>query len=74
MAAGKTNEGVIYRCPMCLNTLNDVTIDKDKDGIYRCLKCGYNGDFEDLMKKYEAFRSKYRLIKKRITLEQQRNM
>lgn len=74
MADNKTNEGVIYRCPMCLNTLNDVTIDKDKDGIYRCLKCGYNGDHDDLLKRYEHFRARYKLMKTRITLEEQRKM
>jgi len=74
MSDHKQNEGVIYRCPNCLGTLNDVTIDADQDGIYRCLKCGYNGDFEHLMEQYSRFRSKYKLMKTRLTLEDQRQM
>ena len=74
MSDNKRNEGVIYRCPLCLNTLNDVTIHQDRDGIFRCLKCGYNGDFDDLLKKYAEFRSKYKLMNKRITLNEQREM
>lgn len=74
MSENKKNDSVIYRCPMCLNTLNDVTIFPDEDGIFRCLKCGYNGDYENLMQKYAQFRSKYKLLKTRITLEEQRKM
>ena len=74
MSESKKNSGVIYRCPMCLDTLNDVTIDADAQGIYRCLKCGYNGDYADLMQKYEQFRSRYKLMRVRIPLEKQREM
>lgn len=74
MSDSKKNEGVIYRCPMCLNTLNDVTIDADEDGIYRCYKCGYNGSYEDLLERYAEFRSRYKLIGTRVTLEEQRKM
>lgn len=74
MSNNETNDSVIYRCPMCLNTLNDVTIYADKDGIYRCYKCGYNGDFDNLMLQYDRFRSRYKLMGKRITLDEQRNM
>ena len=74
MSDNKKNDSVIYRCPKCLNTLNDVTIFADENGIYKCLKCGYQGDFDDLMKQYAIFRSRYKLMNKRITLEEQRNM
>lgn len=74
MSDNKKNDSVIYRCPMCLNTLNDVTIFADKNGIYNCLKCGYRGDYDDLMSQYAKFRSRYKLMNKRITLEEQRNM
>ncbi|MBQ8231701.1 MAG: hypothetical protein IJZ34_07230 [Lachnospiraceae bacterium] len=74
MPDSKKNESVIYRCPMCLGTLNDVTIDADACGIYRCLKCGYNGDYDNLMIKYAEFRSRYKLMKVRLTLEDQRKM
>lgn len=74
MSEIKKNDSVIYRCPMCLNTLNDVTIFADADGIYRCLKCGYHGDYDDLMKQYAIFRSRYKLMNQRITLDEQRKM
>ncbi len=74
MSQSKKNQNVVYRCPLCLNQLNDVTIDKDKDGIYRCLKCSYQGTYEDMLQKYETFRFRYRLKDKRITLEEQKNM
>lgn len=74
MSDSKKNTRVVYRCPICLNTLNDVTVIADKGGIFRCMKCGYNGDFEDLMKEYAQFRARYRLAGKRLTLEEQRRM
>lgn len=74
MSDNQTNDSVIYRCPMCLYTLNDVTIDADENGIYRCLKCSYHGDHHDLLKQYNLFRSRYKLMNNRLTLEEQRNM
>ena len=74
MSEHNKREGIIYRCPVCLGTLNDVTIDADENGIYHCLKCGYNGNYEELMEMYDQFRSRYKLRKVRITLEEQRNM
>lgn len=74
MSDAQKNEGVVYRCPMCLNTLNDVTIDVDKDGIYRCLKCGFNGTYEELTERYREFRSRYKLMKTRLTIDVQREM
>lgn len=74
MSCNKKNDGVIYRCPVCLGTLTDVTIDPDENGIYRCLKCGYNGSHDELIEKYAQFRSRYKLMKVRLTLEEQRRM
>lgn len=74
MSDNKKNEGVIYRCPICLGALNDVTIDMDENGIYRCMKCGYNGDLKELMEMYAQFRARYKLRKVRLTLEDQREM
>ncbi|MDD6175787.1 MAG: hypothetical protein PUC59_08540 [Firmicutes bacterium] len=65
---------VIYRCPSCLNSLVDVTIAKGEDGIYRCMKCSYTGTEEQLQKDYQNFRSRYRLLHKRLTLEDQRRL
>jgi len=74
MAEYKKTEGVIYKCPMCLFTLNDVPIDEDENGVYRCLKCGYNGTFEEMTVHWNNFRSRYKLATKRITLDEQRKM
>lgn len=74
MAEYKKTEGVIYRCPMCLYTLNDVPISEYENGIYRCVKCGFNGDFETMTNHYYSFRSRYSLVTKRITLEEQKKM
>lgn len=70
----EVKKGVIYRCPCCLNRFIDVTIEKDKDGVYRCLKCGFNGTYEELMHAYDIFRSRYKMIKTRIPLDVQREM
>ena len=64
----------IYKCPLCFGTLNDVTIDADENGIYRCVKCGYHSDFDGLMAKYAEVRSRYKLAGVRITLEEQIKM
>lgn len=74
MAEFKRDSEIIYRCPMCLQTLNDVTIDKDEDGVFHCMKCSFTGTHSELIKKYAEFRSKYKLLSKRITLEEQLKM
>lgn len=74
MAEYKKTDGVIYRCPLCLFTLNDVPISEYENGIFRCVKCGFNGTFENMTQHYNNFRMRYSLIKKRITLEEQRKM
>ena len=68
------NDDVTYKCPMCFNNLIDVTIFADEDGMYRCLKCGYNDTYEGLLEQYERFRSRYKLSTKRLTLDDQRKM
>ena len=74
MAEFKGNSEIIYRCPMCLQTLNDVTIDRDENGVYRCMKCSFTGSHSELMERYAEFRSKYKWRNKRITLEEQLKM
>ena len=41
MSEIKKNDSVIYSCPMCLNTLNDVTIFPDEDGIFAVPTFGF---------------------------------
>lgn len=68
------HRAVIFRCPSCLNSLVDITIFPGEDKIYRCMKCSYTGTQEDLLRAYQNFRSKYRLLHKRLTLEDQRRL
>ena len=74
MAANKKDSGIIYRCPLCFDTLNDVVIDRYDDGKYHCVKCGYTGTHEELLERYAEFRSRYKLLGTRLTVEDQRNM
>lgn len=74
MSDNKADRGIIYKCPACLNAFIDVVIEADKDGIYRCLKCGYNNNFDGLMAGYEAFRERYKLKRTRLALDDQRKM
>ena len=64
----------IYKCPLCFNTLNDVTIDPDENGIFRCVKCSYHDDFNGLMAKYAEFKKRYKNMGVRLTLEEQRKL
>ena len=68
----ETKKDIIYKCPCCFNRFIDVVIDKDEDGIYRCMKCGFNGTIEEVQKLYESFRTRYTLIRTRMDLDEQR--
>ena len=74
MPASKKNIGIIYRCPLCFMTLNDVVIDLYDDGYYHCVKCGYKASHSELLESYAQIRSRYRALGKRYTLEEQREM
>ncbi len=74
MAANKNKQGIIYRCPLCFMTLNDVVIDKYDDGKYHCVKCGYVATHEELLSHYAEFRSRYKYIGTRLDLDTQRKM
>lgn len=74
MAVDPTRTGVIYRCPLCLDRLIDVVIDRYDDDRYHCVKCGYVGTEEELAACYAVFRARYRLRGTRLTLEQQRRL
>ncbi len=72
MAANKKDTGIMYRCPFCFDTLNDVVVDMYDDGKYHCVKCGFVGTPDELKERYAEFRSRYKLIGTRITLDEQR--
>ncbi len=63
---------IIYKCPCCFNRFIDVVIDKYDDGMYRCMKCGFNGTIDDVQRLYESFRTRYKLIGTRMDLNEQR--
>lgn len=63
------NSKMIYRCPVCFVRENDVVLRKKADGTYYCVKCSYTGTQEEITGMYEDSRKKYKLMKKRITLE-----
>lgn len=74
MPAVKRNAGIIYRCPMCFMTLTDIVIDLYDDDRYHCVKCGYTATHRELLLHYEQIRSRYKMRKRRITLEEQRRL
>ena len=61
---GKLN----YRCPCCF--MRDLDLDMFFDAEnneYYCLRCGYHGDEEDVLRLNEQARFKYKMINKRVT-------
>lgn len=68
-----TENEMIFRCPICFNSGIDVYL-KQEDKKYRCLKCSFTGTKQDIEAMYDDFRKRYRLLGKRLTLEEQRNL
>lgn len=61
---GKLN----YRCPCCF--MRDLDIDmfyEEEKEEYYCLRCGYYGNEEDVLRLNEQARFKYKMINKRVT-------
>lgn len=60
---GKLN----FRCPSCF--MRDIDIDMFFDGEkseYYCLRCGFTGKEEDVLRLNEAARYRYRAMKMRV--------
>lgn len=56
-----------YRCPSCF--MRDIDIDMFFDGEkeeYYCLRCGFAGGEEDVLRLNEAARFRYRALKLRV--------
>lgn len=68
----EAKKDIIYKCPCCFNRFIDVVIDKDEDGVYRCMKCGFNGTIDDVQAAYSAFKRRYKLMGTRMDLDMQR--
>ena len=64
---------MIYRCPVCFVRENDVVLKKRNDATYYCIKCCFTGTKEEIIQMYDDSKKKYRLMKKRITLEMLEN-
>lgn len=71
--SGTHNSKMIYRCPVCFVRENDVVLKKRNDGTYYCIKCSFTGTKEEIIQMYDDSKKKYRLMKKRITLEMLEN-
>lgn len=64
--AQSTKGTLNYRCPSCfMRDLDiDMFFDRDKEEYY-CLRCCYTGSEEDVKKKNEMARFRYRAMMKR---------
>ncbi|MBQ2893017.1 MAG: hypothetical protein IJE24_02665 [Oscillospiraceae bacterium] len=61
---GKLN----YRCPSCF--IRDIDIDmfyEEEKKEYYCLRCGFSGQEEDVLRLNEQIRFRYRCMKLRVT-------
>ena len=60
---GKLN----YRCPSCFNRDIDMDMfyDEDKKEYY-CLRCGFVGDLDKVLRFNEKIKEKYGYLKKRV--------
>ena len=60
---GKLN----FRCPNCFNRDIDMDMfyDEEKKQYY-CLRCGYVGSLDDVLKDNENCKRKYHMMKKRV--------
>ena len=63
-------EKMSLRCPVCFSREIDVVLYKENDAFY-CIKCGFSGHESEIRSMYNDIRKKYRLMLKRMTLEDQ---
>lgn len=69
MAQGRKGR-LNYRCPACFMRDLDIDMfyDRDKDEYY-CLRCQFTGSEEDVLQMNEQIKKKYRVMLKRITVD-----
>lgn len=60
-----------YRCPSCfLRDLDiDMFYDRDK-GEYYCIRCQYTGTEEDVLRKNQIVRTRYRAMNRRFAADE----
>ena len=57
-----------YRCPACFMREIDMDMFYDEEkGQYYCLRCGYVGDEEDVLKLNQQARYRYHMMNRRVT-------
>lgn len=57
-----------YRCPACFMREIDMDMFFDEEhNEYYCLRCGYKGDEEDVLRLNEQARYRYKMINRRVT-------
>ena len=64
-------KGLSMRCPVCFSRENDVVLFREGDELY-CVKCGFRGGETTVREMYADLQKKYRLLKRRVTLEELR--
>lgn len=66
--AQSTKGRLNYRCPSCFMREIDMDMffDEEKHEYY-CLRCGFRGSEEEVLKLNETAKFKYKLINKRVT-------
>ena len=69
MAQGRKGR-LNYRCPACFMRDLDIDMfyDKDKDEYY-CLRCQFTGSEAEVLAMNEQIKKKYKVMAKRITVE-----
>lgn len=57
-----------YRCPACFMREIDMDMFYDEENKeYYCLRCGYKGNEEDVLRLNEQARYRYKMINRRVT-------
>lgn len=59
----------LLRCPYCLFKENDVVLHKREDNTYYCVKCSFEGSYDDIQKNYAVLKQKFVNRCKRITID-----
>ena len=64
------NHEISMRCPVCFNRDIDVLMKLDlADGHYKCQKCSFSGQEEEIREYYAYLQKKFKWIDRRIKLE-----
>ena len=60
-----------YRCPSCFMRDLDIDMFYDADkGEYYCIRCQYTGTEEDVLKKNDLARFRYRYLTRRFAMDE----